>query len=57
MHTTLRIISMFLMFAAFAAVCWWAFSPKRRGQFSDAAQLPFAEEEKTQSPSSEGKGE
>ncbi len=40
----LRSLSPVLVMIAFAAVCWWAYSPKRRKQFDEAAQLPFADE-------------
>ena len=30
---------------AFFAVCWWAFSPKRKKKFNEAANLPFADED------------
>ncbi len=29
---------------AFIGVCLWAYSSKRKAQFDDAAQLPFADE-------------
>ena len=29
---------------AFASVCIWAYSGKRREQFEEAAQLPFADD-------------
>jgi len=29
---------------AFLGVCWWAYGPKRKHQFDEAAQLPFADE-------------
>ncbi len=29
---------------AFIGICWWAFSPKRKQRFDDAANLPFADE-------------
>jgi len=29
---------------AFSGVCWWAYGPKRKHQFDEAAQLPFADE-------------
>ncbi len=29
---------------AFLGVCWWAFSPKRKKQFDEAAKLPFADD-------------
>lgn len=41
---TLRSISPILVLLAFIGVCWWAFSPKRRKRFEEAAQLPFADE-------------
>jgi len=45
---TLRGISIILMMIAFVYMCWWAFSPKRKKFFDDAANLPFADEEKHQ---------
>ncbi|MBC6904677.1 cbb3-type cytochrome c oxidase subunit 3 [Saccharophagus sp. K07] len=41
---TLRSISPILVLLAFIGVCWWAFSPKRRKRFDEAANLPFADE-------------
>lgn len=41
---TLGAISTVLVAIAFAGVCWWAFAPKRRQRFDDAANLPFADE-------------
>lgn len=41
---TLRGISTILVAIAFAAICWWAFSPKRKQKFEEAANLPFADE-------------
>jgi cytochrome c oxidase cbb3-type subunit 4 len=41
---TLRSISPVLVLLAFIGVCWWAFSPKRRKRFEEAAKLPFADE-------------
>ena len=29
---------------AFIAVCVWAYNPKRKQEFDDAAQLPFKDE-------------
>lgn len=43
---TLRGFSSVLMLLAFAGICWWAFSPKRRKQFEEAANLPFEDEPK-----------
>lgn len=34
---------MFMMLA-FIGICWWAYSPKRRKTFEEAAKLPFADE-------------
>jgi cytochrome c oxidase cbb3-type subunit 4 len=33
-----------LAFIAFIGVCIWAWSDKRKAQFDEAAQLPFADE-------------
>lgn len=41
---TLRGLSSVFVLIAFIAVCWWAFSPKRRKKFDEAANLPFADE-------------
>ena len=41
---TLQSIATVLVAVAFFGVCWWAFSPSRRKQFNEAAQLPFADE-------------
>ncbi len=41
---TLRSLSTVFVAIAFAGVCWWAFSPKRRKRFNDAANLPFADD-------------
>lgn len=32
------------MLVAFIAICWWAFRPKHRKKFDEAANLPFADE-------------
>lgn len=40
----LRALSTVFVFLAFLGVCWWAFAPKRRKKFEDAARLPFADE-------------
>lgn len=42
---TLGAIATVLVALAFAAICWWAFSPRRKRRFDEAAQLPFADEE------------
>ncbi|WP_045858286.1 CcoQ/FixQ family Cbb3-type cytochrome c oxidase assembly chaperone [Teredinibacter purpureus] len=41
----LRSLSVVLVTVAFAGICWWAFSPRRKQGFEDAANLPFADEE------------
>ncbi len=42
---TLGAIATVLVTIAFIAVCWWAFSPRRKKRFDDAANLPFADED------------
>ena len=42
---TLRGISTLLVMAAFFAVSAWAYSRKRKPDFDQAADLPFADEE------------
>ena len=42
---TLRGISTILVMIVFFAICWWAFSPKRKKRFEDAANLPFADDQ------------
>ena len=41
---TLRGISTLLVMVAFLGVCAWAYSSKRKKSFSDAAQIPFADD-------------
>lgn len=41
----MRQISVVLGALAFLAICWWAFSPKRKKRFEEDAKLPFADEE------------
>lgn len=41
---TLRGISTVLALIAFIAICLWAYSSKRRDEFEQAANLPFADE-------------
>lgn len=43
-----NVLSMSFMVAAVLGVGWWAFSPKRREKFKDAANLPFADETSTE---------
>jgi cytochrome c oxidase cbb3-type subunit 4 len=40
----LHSIGTVLAFLAFIAICIWAYSPSKKKQFDDAAQLPFDEE-------------
>ena len=42
---TWRSLSPLLMFIAFIGICGWAFAPKRKARFEEAANLPFADEE------------
>jgi cytochrome c oxidase cbb3-type subunit 4 len=42
---TLREIGLVLGSLAFLAICWWAFSPKRKKRFEEDANLPFADDE------------
>ncbi|WP_111641240.1 cbb3-type cytochrome oxidase subunit 3 [Marinimicrobium alkaliphilum] len=42
--STLGIISTLLMVPAIIGIAWWAFAPRRKKRFDDAAQLPFADE-------------
>lgn len=37
-------LSVIFMAIAFFGVCFWAFSPKRKKKFDEAANLPFADE-------------
>lgn len=41
---TLGIISTLLMVPAIIGIAWWAFAPRRKKRFDDAANLPFADE-------------
>lgn len=42
---TWRGISTILVAIVFIGICWWAFSPKRKKKFEEAANLPFADEQ------------
>ncbi|MEH6552093.1 MAG: cbb3-type cytochrome c oxidase subunit 3 [Pseudomonadales bacterium] len=42
---TLRGIATILAMTAFLGVVWWAYSDKRKKDFSEAANLPFADEQ------------
>ena len=41
-----------MMMILFIGICWWAFSPKRRQRFDEAANLPFADENQHQQSTS-----
>lgn len=43
--TTLRTITTVALFAAFLGVWIWAWSKKRNKRFTDAANLPFADDD------------
>lgn len=43
---TLRGISTIFALVAFISICLWAYSKKRKKSFDDAANLPFADENK-----------
>ena len=49
--TIWRSIATVFVTIAFIAICWWAFSPKRKKRFDEAANLPFADEQLKPSPS------
>ena len=40
----LRSLSPVFVMIAFAGVCWWAYSPRNRKYFDEAARSPFADE-------------
>ncbi|WP_438465215.1 cbb3-type cytochrome oxidase subunit 3 [Marinomonas sp. PE14-40] len=42
---TLRSIATVLAFVAFIAVTLWAFSKRKKGDFNEAANLPFDDDE------------
>lgn len=44
----LRGLSTVFVMIAFIGICWWAFAPRRKQRFKDAANLPFADEDKHQ---------
>ncbi len=41
---TLRGISTLVLFIAFIGLCIWAYSKKRKPEFDEAANLPFADD-------------
>jgi cytochrome c oxidase cbb3-type subunit 4 len=42
---TLRGLSTLLLLVAFIGLVFWVYSGRRKQQYDDAAQLPFADEE------------
>ncbi|MFC5696353.1 cbb3-type cytochrome oxidase subunit 3 [Pseudomonas sp. GCM10022186] len=48
---TLRGIGTFIVFVAFIGVVLWAYSSKRKSRFDEAANLPFADEDRNVSRS------
>jgi len=40
----LRGFSTVLVLIAFVGICWWAFAPRRKARFDEAANLPFADD-------------
>ncbi len=42
---TFRGIITFLLIVAFLGITWWAYSRRRKPDFEEAAQLPFAEDD------------
>lgn len=47
----LRGLAAVFVLIAFSGICWWAFSPKQRERFNEAANLPFAEDQASGKPS------
>lgn len=41
----LRSVSTLFIFIAFIWICFWAYSSKRKSEFNEAANLPFADED------------
>jgi len=51
---TIRSLVTVLCFLAFLGIVFWAWSPKRKPAFDEAAQLPFAEEDEVAAQPQEG---
>ena len=43
---TLQGIGTILTMIAFLGVCWWAFSSRKKKDFDEASQLPFADQKR-----------
>jgi len=52
--TDLHSLSTVLVFLAFTGICWWAFSPRRKKRFEEAANLPFSDDELHKKAESDG---
>ncbi|MDP1519564.1 cbb3-type cytochrome oxidase subunit 3 [Porticoccus litoralis] len=42
---TLQGIGTILTMIAFLGICWWAYSGRKKKDFDEASQLPFADEQ------------
>ncbi|WP_043510279.1 CcoQ/FixQ family Cbb3-type cytochrome c oxidase assembly chaperone [Halomonas sp. BC04] len=47
---TFRGIITFLLIVAFIGITWWAYSRRRKPDFDEAAQLPFADDDEIPQP-------
>lgn len=54
---TLRSIVTVLFVISFLWITWWAYSKKQKDAFSDAANLPFADEPQQKNAQSKGDGD
>lgn len=48
---TLQGIGTVLTMIAFLGICWWAYSGRKKKDFDEASQLPFADEQNEQEDS------
>lgn len=55
--TDLRVLATVLAAASFVAIAWWAFSPRRRKDFDEAAQIPFDDEDQDDTSAADDTGE
>lgn len=51
---TLRGLSTLFLLVVFIALVFWAYSDRRKKDFDEAANLPFAEDEPTESREKDG---
>jgi len=54
---TLRSIVTVLFVVSFFWITWWAYSKKQKDSFTDAANLPFADEPQQKHTQSNGAGD